>query len=128
MSARVLVVDDNAIVRDSIRDLLLSEPGWDVCGEAANGTEAIERADSLHPDLIVMDLMMPRVGGLQATREIVKQHPDIRILILTLYDYPSLEKEARAAGARGCMRKGQSGTLLLETLHQLALQDSSQSN
>lgn len=126
MSARVLVVDDNPIVRDSIRDLLLSEPGWDVCGEAANGSEAIEYADSLHPDVIVMDLMMPRVGGLQATREIVRVHPEIRVLILTLYDYPSLEKDALAAGASGCMRKGQSGTLLLDALHQLAQEHSSQ--
>lgn len=119
MSARVLVVDDNPLVRSSICDLLRSEPGWDVCGQAANGSEAIERAHNLHPDLIVMDLMMPRVGGLQATREIVRENPDVRVLILTLYDYPSLDSEARAAGASACLRKGQSGTALLDILHEL---------
>lgn len=120
MSTRVLIVDDNPIVRDSIRDLLQCEPGWDICGEAANGAEAIECASSLHPELVVMDLVMPNLGGLQATREIVRRDPSTRVLVLTLYDYPSLDREAHAAGASACMRKGESGTVLLDALHRLA--------
>ncbi len=121
--SKVLLVDDNSIVRDSIRGLLESEPGWVICGEASNGLEAIEFAEALKPDLILMDLVMPNIGGLQATREIVTRNPAARVLIMTLHDFPDLSKRAMAAGARGFLGKSDFGVKLLDVLRTLAGSD-----
>jgi DNA-binding NarL/FixJ family response regulator len=99
--------------------LLETESGWEVCGEAATGFEAVERAERLLPNFVVMDLVMPRQNGLEATREIVKRHPEIRVLILTLHDYPDLQREAKNAGASGCLLKGGSADSLLDTVRNL---------
>jgi DNA-binding NarL/FixJ family response regulator len=116
---RILVADDHPLVRRSIRELLETESGWEVCGEAATGFEAVERAERLLPNFVVMDLVMPRQNGLEATREIVKRHPEIRVLILTLHDYPDLQREAKNAGASACLLKGGSADSLLDTVRNL---------
>ena len=115
---RILVADDHALIRKALRDLLENE-GWEVCGEASTGREAVESAERLHPNFVVMDLVMPQKNGLEATREILRAHPEMRILILTLHDFPELEREARNAGASGYVLKGSASSTLLDTIRNI---------
>ena len=115
---RILVADDHALIRKALRDLLENE-GWEVCGEASTGREAVESAERLHPNFVVMDLVMPQKNGLEATREILRAHPEMRILILTLHDFPELEREARNAGASGCVLKGSASSTLLDAIRNI---------
>ena len=110
---RILVADDNESIRTVLREILQSESGWEVCGEAKNGEEAIRQARELSPDIILMDIMMPKCDGIDATREIVRWAPDICILIMTLYELPELCREARDVGALGFVRKADSGRCLI---------------
>lgn len=102
---RILVVDDHELVRRGIRSLLLSRPDLDVCGEAADGQDAVELSQQLKPDVIVMDISMPRLDGLQATREIRKILPQTNILVLSQHDSPEMMRQALNAGARGYVVK-----------------------
>ncbi|HET7433671.1 MAG TPA: MEDS domain-containing protein [Thermoanaerobaculia bacterium] len=102
---QILIADDHAAVRRSIRTLLESRAGWSVCGEASNGREAIEQTRRLRPDVVLLDVSMPEIDGLQATREILQHDPAARVLLLTMYDSAALEEEAALAGARGVVAK-----------------------
>ena len=102
---RVLIVDDHAIVRKGIRALLATEPGIDVVGEAENGHEAIAQAAAIQPDVILMDIVMPGMDGLEATRNILDQQPDARILVLTSFAGDDKVFPAIRAGARGYLLK-----------------------
>ncbi len=117
---RILVADDNESVRGALRDILQSESGWEVCGEARNGEEAVRQARELSPDIIVMDIMMPKRNGFEATREIVSVAPQIRILIMTLYELPELRRQAHSAGALGFVLKADSGRHLIPAVRSLA--------
>lgn len=110
---RILVVDDHELVRGLLRHLLEAENGWEVCGEAADGDEAVERSRTLHPDIVVMDAVMPRRNGFDATREIVRSTPEIPVVITTLYEYPEVRRQAQSAGALGCVGKSQTTNLLI---------------
>ena len=110
---RILIVDDHEIVRSLLRHLLEAENGWEVCGEASDGDEAVERSKALHPDIVVMDAVMPRLNGFEATREIVRSTPEIPVVITTLYEYPEILRQAQNAGALGCVGKSKSTTLLI---------------
>jgi DNA-binding NarL/FixJ family response regulator len=110
---RILLVDDHEAVRGLLRNLLETEHGWVVCGEAKDGDEAVERSRSLHPDVIVMDAVMPRRNGFEATREIVQNSPEIPVVITTLYEYPEVLRQARNAGALGCVGKSKTTRLLI---------------
>jgi len=105
MSVRILVVDDNAIIRDGLRLLLDDHIDWEVCGEAADGIEAIEKYRQLKPDLVVIDVSMPRMNGLDASIEILKLSPEIRILLYTSYLTSQLREVAHKAGIRGTISK-----------------------
>ena len=103
---RVLVADDHLIFRDGMRALLASTPDAELIGEAATGEEAIALASSLQPDLVLMDLQMPDLNGIEATRRIVHDSPHIRVLVVTMFEDDSSVLAAMRAGARGYLLKG----------------------
>ncbi len=117
---RILVADDNETIRTVLREILQTQRGWEVCGEATNGDEAIVQARELLPDIILMDIMMPKRDGIDATREIVRAAPQARVLIMTLYDFPELSREARKVGALGFVVKADSGRCLIPAVRSLA--------
>ncbi len=104
-SARLLIAEDHILVRDGLRDMLSLTPGLEVVGEASNGREAVELCRTLRPDLVLMDVRMPEMDGLQATRAIKREHPDIAVLILTMYHNPDYMLEALKVGAAGFILK-----------------------
>jgi two-component system CheB/CheR fusion protein len=106
-SARVLIADDHEIMRQGVRTLLASEVNWEICGEAVNGREAVEKTAQLSPDLVILDLNMPVLDGLAALREIVAKRPSAKILVLTVHDSDSIIHEIFTAGAHGCLLKSQ---------------------
>lgn len=114
---RVLVADDHAIVRTGIRHVLESEPGFTVVGEAATGAEAIELAESLHPDVAVLDISMPGATGLQVTGELRRLAPDTRVLILSMHDNTEYVLESVRAGAHGYILKDTAATELRGAIH-----------
>jgi DNA-binding NarL/FixJ family response regulator len=103
---RILLVDDHPLVRNGLRALLASVPDMTVVGEASNGEEAITHAAELQPDIILMDLHMPGLNGIEATRRIVQAHPHIGILVLTMLEDDASVFAAMRAGARGYLLKG----------------------
>src|SRR6266849_1977495 len=103
---RILLVDDHPLVRNGLRALLASVPDMTVVGEASNGEEAIAQAAELQPDIILMDLHMPGLNGIEATRRIVQVHPHIGILVLTMLEDDASVFAAMRAGARGYLLKG----------------------
>lgn len=110
---RILVADDHEVVRRGVRALLEAEPGWIVCGEAANGREALAKARQLKPDVVVLDIAMPDVDGLEVTRRIRKEQPETEVLILTMHDPRPVLREALRSGARGCVLKSDAGKSLI---------------
>jgi len=114
---RVLVADDHAIVRTGIRHVLESEPGFAVVGEAANGVQALELAQSLRPDVAVLDISMPGTSGLQITQELRRLAPDTRVLILSMHDNTEYVLESVRAGAHGYILKDTAATELRGAIH-----------
>lgn len=112
---RILIVDDNDLVRYLVRTILETQPGFEVCEEAADGVEAIERAAKSKPDLIVLDFSMPRMNGLQTAANLRDVAPNVPIILFTLYKDEVPEMKAQAAGIRAVVSKtGQMGGLLQE--------------
>jgi DNA-binding NarL/FixJ family response regulator len=103
--ARLVLVDDHHLLRRGFRSLLAGEPDLEVVGEASNGREAIELCQRLHPDFVLMDVRMPVMDGLTATREIKREHPDIVVLIMTMHENTDYLLEALDAGAAGYVLK-----------------------
>ena len=103
---RVLVVDDHPLYRDGMRGLLESVEGMEVVGEATCGEEAVELAENLKPEVILMDLKMPGMSGIEATRRIVQDSPNIRVLVVTMFEDDGTVFRAMRAGARGYLLKG----------------------
>jgi DNA-binding NarL/FixJ family response regulator len=116
---RILVADDHEVVRKGLIAILKQRPEFQVCGEACNGREAIEQAKQLMPDVIVMDLSMPGLNGLEATDQIVKSNPAVRVLVLTLHDSEELIRDVLNAGARGFLLKSDSGSELVAAVEAL---------
>jgi len=110
---RILLADDHAVVLRGLRALLAAQSGWQVCGEATNGREAIEKVNRLKPDIVIMDLNMPELNGLEATRHIRKDLPQTEVLILTLHESEQMMRQALDAGARGYVLKSDAGSELL---------------
>ena len=105
MPVRILIADDHHVVRTGLRALLESKAGWQVCAEATNGREAVEQAGQLKPDVAVLDIGMPLLNGVEATRQIRKLSPHTEILILTMHDSELLVQEVLEAGAHGYILK-----------------------
>jgi DNA-binding NarL/FixJ family response regulator len=116
---RILVADDHEVVRKGLIAILKQKPEWQVCGEACNGREAVEQAAQLMPDVVVMDLSMPGLNGLEATDQIVKANPSTRVLVLTLHDSDDLIRDVLNAGARGFLLKSDSGCELVAAVEAL---------
>jgi DNA-binding NarL/FixJ family response regulator len=110
---RILIADDHEVVRKGLRSLLEPEPGLEVVGEASNGREAVERTVAEKPDVVVLDIGMPELNGLEATRQIVKVSPRTEVLILTVFETEEVIREVLRAGARGYVLKSDAGRLLL---------------
>jgi DNA-binding NarL/FixJ family response regulator len=123
VQVRILVVDDHASIRHMLRAFLELNPYWEVCGEASDGVEAIGRATDLHPDVVIMDLDMPKLNGLEATRRIHEMSPATRVLILTLHDNTVLSKLAREFGAQGYVLKSEAFEVLTQAINSVGQSD-----
>jgi DNA-binding NarL/FixJ family response regulator len=116
---RILIVDDHAVVRRGVRALLESQPGWEVAGEAATGREAVELAKQLQPDIVIMDLSLPELNGLDATRQIRKALPRTEVLVLTMHHSEELARNVLQAGARGYVLKSDADQNLIAAVDSL---------
>ncbi|HEX6508713.1 MAG TPA: response regulator transcription factor [Chloroflexota bacterium] len=116
---RILICDDHQVVRQGIRAFLTTRPGFDVVAEATDGSEAIDLARQLRPDVILMDLLMPRVDGIEAVRQIRAEQPDARILVLTSFATDDKVFPAIKAGALGYLLKDSSPVELVEAIRQV---------
>jgi DNA-binding NarL/FixJ family response regulator len=113
MTIRILLVDDHPIVRQGLKTLLEGHSGWEVIGEASDGAEAVEKAKDLNPDVMVLDVTMPRMNGLEACRLLRQECPALEILFVTQHDSPQMMREALEAGARGYVVKSNAARDLL---------------
>jgi DNA-binding NarL/FixJ family response regulator len=114
---RLLIADDHEVVRKGLRTLLESQPGWQVAGEASDGRDAVEKARELKPDVIVLDIGMPSLNGLEAARQMIKNDARARILILTMHESDPLIREVLDAGARGYVLKSDAGRDLVTAVN-----------
>jgi DNA-binding NarL/FixJ family response regulator len=117
--ARFLVVDDHAFARKFIRDLIEGESGWEVCGEAVDGQEAVEQFKLLKPDLIILDIQMPLMNGFQATREILLVAPKMKVLIISFEESTHFSRAAEQAGAQGYVSKSEAAGNLIPAVNAL---------
>ena len=110
---RILIADDHELARRGIRALLENHPGWEVCAEAKDGRDAVEQAAATKPNLVLLDIGMPNLNGLEAARQILATNPGVAILILTMHDSDNVVREVLRAGARGYVLKSDAGRDLI---------------
>jgi DNA-binding NarL/FixJ family response regulator len=113
MSHTILIADDSLLIREALCSLFEREEDFDVCGQAENGMEAVEKAQELHPDLILMDLSMPVMNGLDATRVLKRLMPEVPVIMYSAYSDSSSDKEARSAGVSALVSKFEHTSVLL---------------
>ena len=116
---RILLVDDHALVRMGLRALLERRPDWEVCGEASTGRAAVTAAEQLKPDVVVMDISMPDLNGLEATRQILHNNYKIEVLVLSMHESDQIVGDVLASGARGYVLKTSSGDEIIAALERL---------
>ncbi|PYS33450.1 MAG: DNA-binding response regulator [Acidobacteria bacterium] len=114
-----MIADDHAIVRRGLRSLLDTQPGWEVCAEASNGREAVDKAAQFKPDVAVIDIGMPQLNGLEATRQIVAKVARTEVLILTMHQSEEVAREVLRAGARGYVLKSDADVHLIAAIDAL---------
>jgi len=119
MATRILIADDHEMMRNVLRHLIDSHEDWKVCSEARNGGEAVAKAADLHPDVIILDLAMPIMDGVQAAREIVRNRPDAKIVMFTLHSSVELEKAAGQVGVKRVISKARDGKTLLQAIEEV---------
>ena len=113
---RVIIVDDHAFIRRGVQAILQSFPEWELCGEAGSGAEAVSLVDDLKPDVVLMDVTMPGMNGIEATRMIRKSHPSVKIVLLTLHESSEILRNGFRAGANGYLLKADAEEELLKAL------------
>jgi DNA-binding NarL/FixJ family response regulator len=123
-STQIVIVDDHELTRQSLRNMLSDEANIEVVGEAANGREALLLCSRFMPDLVLMDVRMPEMDGLMATREIKQKHPQISVMMLTMHENPDYLLEAIKAGAAGYVLKDASQEEIVEAVHQVHIGES----
>jgi DNA-binding NarL/FixJ family response regulator len=116
---QILLADDHELVRKGLRNVLAKRPDWNICGEAENGREAVSKARELQPDVVILDVSMPVLNGVEATREIVRACPKAEVLVLTVHDSDSLIRQILEAGARGYILKSDAATKLVDAVGSL---------
>lgn len=119
MRKRILVVDDNELILRQIRRILEPDQQIEICAEAKNGAEAVVKARNYRPDLVLMDVFLPEMNGLDALREIRKTAPTLPVVVFTLYDSGDIQTESQKAGADVLLLKANGGAELLPTIHNL---------
>lgn len=116
---RILIADDHEIVRHGLRALVQSHSGWEVCGEAVDGWDAVKKTSELKPDVVAMDIGMPNLNGLDAARQILRENPRQKILFLTMYQSEQLARTIMETGARGLLLKSEAGLELVSAIQAL---------
>lgn len=119
-SLSILIADDHEVVRRGVRTLLEGRPEWRICGEAGNGSETVERARKLRPDLVLLDITMPELDGVDAISQILGACPGVRILVLTMHDSGAMAARALAAGASGLVLKSDAARDLVQGIQAVA--------
>ena len=117
---KILIADDHDLIRKGLRRLIEEHPGWEVCAEARSGREAVDQCVQLQPDVIVIDVSMPDLNGLEATRQVRKSCPKTEVLVITHHDSDEMAAEGMDAGARGYVLKSDSDTDLVHAVEALA--------
>jgi len=102
---RILIVDDHDVVREGVRAILKKREGWQICGEAANGQDAVRQVEALKPDVVILDITMPKMSGLDVARTVVQSAPRSRVLMFTMHDSDTVEQAVRGSGAHGLVLK-----------------------
>jgi DNA-binding NarL/FixJ family response regulator len=113
---RILIVDDHSVVRRGVRALLEAREDWEVCGEAADGRTAVEESRRLKPDIVILDLSLPELNGLEAARQILHDRPQTEVLVLTMHQSEDLAQEVLQAGARGYVLKSDADANLVQAV------------
>src|SRR5579862_1386771 len=119
MKLRILIADDHELVRRGLCSLLQSREGWEICGDAKDGREAVDKARQLKPDVVILDVGMPNLNGLAATRQLLQQQPQLKIIVLTITDSDQVIREALDAGARGFVLKSDAARDLVAAVEAL---------
>lgn len=117
---RILLADDHDVLRLGLRELLSQQTGWDVCGEATTGRQAVEMALRLRPDVVILDITMPQLNGIDATRQIRKAGPDTEVLVYTMHESEQLITDLLTAGARGYLLKSDPPCYIISAVEALA--------
>ncbi len=113
---RVLIVDDHAFIRRGVQSILEAFPEWELCGEAGNGKDAIPLVEELNPDVVLMDVTMPGINGIDATRIIRQSHPRVKIVLLTLHESSEILRSGFRAGANGYLLKADAEEELMKAM------------
>src|SRR5215471_10457146 len=124
MALRILLADDHTLVREGLRKILEAQPGWEVIGEASDGRQAVRQTLDLKPDLVILDLAMPQLSGVDAIQQIVRRLPSTRVLVLSMHAEEVYVTRALKAGAHGYLLKDSAGTDLLRAVSALVQQKS----
>jgi DNA-binding NarL/FixJ family response regulator len=120
MNPRILIVDDHEIVREGVKALIRrARPSWEIIGEATNGTQALFAVENQRPDVVILDITMPGVSGLEAAQQLVKSQTNSKILMFTMHDSPRLAHDVREAGAHGLVLKSQASRDLIIAIETL---------
>jgi DNA-binding NarL/FixJ family response regulator len=118
---RILLADDHTLVRNGLRKILQERDDWEVVGEAGDGRETVRQAAELKPDIAILDITMPLLNGIEATRQLVRRQPDLRVLILSMHATEAYIVQALKAGARGYLLKDSADTELIRAVAALAI-------